>query len=107
MCRPLSLSLSLLFLLLLRHKISAKRPSGSSACVFPEAHERPFFFDIRSDTAPRSIVLDTVVEPPDAAMAIANIRSDNLPLDQKVGERRGEIPMYEEFFYQSGENKFI
>lgn len=59
--------------------VRQKQPNAGSFCLFPESSERQFFFDIRSDTAPRSIVLDTVVEPPDARLAIANVRSNNLP----------------------------
>ena len=86
--RPITIAfpcLTLLFLLL--HQpigclaARQKQPNGAvgSFCHFPESSERQFFFDIRSDTAPRSIVLDTVVEPPDARLAIANVRSNNLP----------------------------
>jgi hypothetical protein len=48
-------------------------------CLFPEASDRQFFFDIRADTPPRSIILDTVVEPADARLTVANVRSNNLP----------------------------
>jgi len=47
-------------------------------CHFPESEERPFFIDIPSGPPPRSILLDTVVEPPDAKLEIANVRSNNL-----------------------------
>jgi hypothetical protein len=59
------------------------RPQKNGAighiCLFPEASDRQFFFDIRADTPPRSIILDTVVEPADARLAVANVRSNNLP----------------------------
>ena len=47
-------------------------------CHFPESEERPFFVDIPSGPPSRSILLDTVVEPPDAKLEIANVRSNNL-----------------------------
>nr|CAD2169265.1 unnamed protein product [Meloidogyne enterolobii] len=51
-------------------------------CHFPESEERPFFIDIPSGPPPRSILLDTVVEPPDAKLEIANVRSNNLAQEQ-------------------------
>ncbi|KAL3082214.1 hypothetical protein niasHT_037852 [Heterodera trifolii] len=62
-----------------------KAPSGGAsagaACIFPEARERPFFFDIPTDVPARSILVDTVVEPSDAKLTIANIRANNLEAD--------------------------
>nr|CAD2168865.1 unnamed protein product [Meloidogyne enterolobii] len=51
-------------------------------CHFPESEERPFFIDIPSGPPRRSILLDTVVEPPDAKLEIANVRSNNLAQEQ-------------------------
>lgn len=49
------------------------------SCVFPESEIEPFFFDLLSNTPEDSIVVDTVVEPPNAKIQIANIRSNNIP----------------------------
>jgi hypothetical protein len=49
------------------------------ACSFPESEVEPFFFDVRADTLPDSVIVDTVVEPPDAKLKIVNIRTNNLP----------------------------
>uniref|UniRef100_A0A914I5N4 Cadherin domain-containing protein n=1 Tax=Globodera rostochiensis TaxID=31243 RepID=A0A914I5N4_GLORO len=59
-------------------KICAKK---SSVCVFPEARERALFFDIPTNVPARSILVDTVVEPSDAKLSIANIRANNLEPD--------------------------
>uniref|UniRef100_A0AC34QCU7 Cadherin domain-containing protein n=2 Tax=Panagrolaimus sp. JU765 TaxID=591449 RepID=A0AC34QCU7_9BILA len=48
-------------------------------CTFPESEVEPFFFDVRADTQIDSIIVDTVVEPPDAQLYIVNVRSNNIP----------------------------
>ncbi|KAI1704454.1 cadherin domain-containing protein [Ditylenchus destructor] len=52
--------------------------SSGEKCSFPESEVQPFFFDIRADTPPQSVIVDTVVEPPTAQLRVANIRSNNL-----------------------------
>uniref|UniRef100_A0A914CZ52 Cadherin domain-containing protein n=1 Tax=Acrobeloides nanus TaxID=290746 RepID=A0A914CZ52_9BILA len=53
--------------------------ADENTCSFPESEVEPFFFDVRADTLPDSVIVDTVVEPPDAKLKIVNIRTNNLP----------------------------
>lgn len=49
-------------------------------CRFPESTSTQsfFFFDIRADTPPGSVIVDSVVEPADAQLRVFDIRSNNL-----------------------------
>ncbi|KAH7725565.1 Protein CDH-12 [Aphelenchoides avenae] len=53
-------------------------PKVSDKCTFPESDVSPFFFDIRADTPEESVIVDTVVEPPQAALKVLDVRSNNL-----------------------------
>uniref|UniRef100_A0A7E4VWK5 Cadherin domain-containing protein n=1 Tax=Panagrellus redivivus TaxID=6233 RepID=A0A7E4VWK5_PANRE len=48
-------------------------------CTFPESEVEPFFFDVRADAALNSVVVDTVVDPPNAVLQVVNVRSNNIP----------------------------
>uniref|UniRef100_A0A914Z4A5 Cadherin domain-containing protein n=1 Tax=Panagrolaimus superbus TaxID=310955 RepID=A0A914Z4A5_9BILA len=53
--------------------------SVAQECKFPESEIEPFFFDIKADLPPDSVIVDTAVDPPDAQLRLVNVRSNNLP----------------------------
>uniref|UniRef100_A0AC35GT72 Cadherin domain-containing protein n=1 Tax=Panagrolaimus sp. PS1159 TaxID=55785 RepID=A0AC35GT72_9BILA len=53
--------------------------SVAQECKFPESEIEPFFFDIKADLPPDSVIVDTAVDPPDAQLRLINVRSNNLP----------------------------
>ncbi|CAD5221231.1 unnamed protein product [Bursaphelenchus okinawaensis] len=55
--------------------------TNAENCVFPEQSATNFFFDVRADTPAQSILVDTVVEPPDAELKIYSVKSNNIKVD--------------------------
>ncbi|VDO16056.1 unnamed protein product [Haemonchus placei] len=46
-----------------------------SACIFPESAVRPFFFDVPAEIPAGTTINETFVEPPDANILLASVRS--------------------------------
>ncbi|KAK6750685.1 hypothetical protein RB195_002572 [Necator americanus] len=59
---------------------------GIIACFFPEFELRPFFYDVNSDVAPWTAIVETIVDPPDARILLASVRSE-IPVGINFTER--------------------
>uniref|UniRef100_A0A0M3HUT7 Cadherin domain-containing protein n=1 Tax=Ascaris lumbricoides TaxID=6252 RepID=A0A0M3HUT7_ASCLU len=67
-----------IILLTLLQKCAFSQLQTESQCFFPESEQHPFFFDIDDLEPIGTVIVDTVVEPPDARLSIGSIRSRNI-----------------------------
>ena len=66
--------------------------STDEHCTFSETKRQSFFFDIEAGTPSGSSIVSTTVEPPNARLSIANIRSNNLKVSRVADTRRRRSP---------------